>query len=154
MPGIAIVSHTGTGTAGFAMVLTCCFRIASQEASELTSARSVLPAAGSPLEGSGQERRDIGTLVRVLRWGAGALEVVTRSLDLCFGDSGRRLDDELYGILIIATSYVLGRRLAEAEGRAEAFAQLPEAGKFEKWFENRAELAFLLSQLSASRRAP
>lgn len=154
MPGIAIVSHTGTGTAGFAMVLTCCFQVAATEACELTSTRSTAAlAGGSPLEGTApQERRDIGTLVRVLRWGPAALEVVTRCLELCFGDSARRLNDELHGILLIATSYLLSRRMAEVEGRVEVGARAEAEGRFEKWFENRAELAFLLAQLSASRR--
>ena len=58
------------------------------------------------------------------------------------------LDEDLRAFLILAASFILGRRAAVREGRSDTrFGN----GAFNAFFRDRAELGFLLSHIKAAR---
>ena len=144
----AMVSHTGVGTAGYAMAVTCSFLLTLQSGRDATVRRPSQLALGSSMDGkspsdSMDERRDIASLIRVLRFGMSAKDIVDRVLDTCAA-AFLTVDDERRALLIVATSFMLGRRRAVAEGRPDTRVG---DGAFEKFFQDRAELGFLLNLL-------
>jgi hypothetical protein len=140
----AIVSHTGIGTAGYAMAVSCCFLLATSSAPPRRVSQQFL--VGSPetrhLDGC-DGMRDVASLIRVLKFGPAAKELADRALEAC-APACQHLDEELLAFLILATSFILGRRAAALEGRDDV--RVGE-GAFIAFFKDRAELGFLLSHI-------
>lgn len=148
---LAIMSHTGVGTAGYAMAISCSFILSRQHGVARTSVPQyqapLSPVPGSPdtrsfWDGS-DEPRDIASLIRVLKYGAAAKELADRALDAC-SVACQTMDDELRAFLVLATSFIIGRHTAAAEGRPDA--QVGN-GAFVQFYRDRAELEFILSHL-------
>ncbi len=145
----AIVSHTGTGMAGYVMALCCCFLMPSHSGPTRRASRTHQMLVGSPETRHLMEddTRDIASLIRVLKFGTQAKETVDRALEAC-GPSCQQLDEDLRAFLILAASFILGRRAAVREGRSDTrFGN----GAFNAFFRDRAELGFLLSHIKAAR---
>ena len=141
----AIVSHTGTGTAGYAMAIFCCFLLPSHTGPARRVSRTHQMLVGSPETRHLMEddTRDIASLIRVLKFGTLAKETVDRALEAC-GPACQQLDEDLRAFLILAASFILGRRAAVVEGRSDTrFGD----GAFNAFFRDRAELGFLLSHI-------
>ena len=142
----AIMSHTGTGTAGYAMAVSCAFLLTARNAPfRRTSQQQLL--IGSPetrhlMEG-GDEARDIASLIRVLKFGPAAKDIADAALEAC-GPACRHMEEELRAFLVLAASFMLGRRAAAQEGRSDV--QMG-SGAFVSFFKSRAELGFLLSHI-------
>ncbi len=144
----AMMSHTGVGTAGYAMAVSCSFLLTLQSGAADTAMirRPSQISMGSSMESKSpsesiDEKRDIASLIRVLRFGMSAKDTVDRVLDACAA-ACLTVDDERRALLIIVTSFMLGRRRAAMEGRPDI--QIG-GGAFERFFHDRAELGFLLN---------
>ena len=140
----AILSHTGLGTAGYAMAVSCAFLLATHHGPCRRPSQQQLiigsPDARHMLEDGA---RDIASLIRVLKYGAAAKDISDRALELC-APACQQLDEDLLAFLVLAASYVLGRRAAAREGREDV--QVGD-GAFVAFFKSRAELGFILSHL-------
>lgn len=146
----AMLSHTGHGTAGYAMAVACSFITAngySTSDDRLTRRRpsqqdiaSSLSEGKSPSEHVGGETRNIASLIRVLRFGTSAKEIVDRVVDACQKACGK-IEEGQRALLLIAVSFMLGRQRAKAEGRGDTQVG---GGAFQRFFNDRAELGFLL----------
>jgi hypothetical protein len=141
----AIVSHTGVGTAGYAMAVSCSFLLSTRSAPSRRISQQLL--VGSPdmrqVMEAGEGARDVASLIRVLKFGPAAKEIADVALDAC-APACRQLDEELRAFLILAASFILGRRAAALEGRPDfRMGQ----GAFIAFFKDRAELGFLLSHM-------
>jgi len=146
----AVLSHTGQGAAGYAMAVACGFLEAScfswsddkmprRRPSQVDMASS-LSDGKSPTEHIGGETRNIASLIRVLRFGMSARDIVDRVLEACHRACGHVGEDKR-ALLLIAASFMLGRQWARAEGRGDT--QIG-GGAFQRFFNDRAELGFLL----------
>ncbi len=140
----AIVSHTGTGTAGYAMAVACAFLRATGQGPVRRQSHAAL-VIGSPetrqvFDGGA---RDTASLIRVLKYGVVAKDIVEHALDAC-GPACQSLDENSRAFLILATSFVIGRRVAANEKRPDSKVG---DGAFTAFFHDRAELAFLLSHI-------
>jgi hypothetical protein len=136
----AIMSHTGIGTSGYAMAVSCCFLLATCADRRLSQQHMVV---GSPETRHLLEGGDIASLLRVLKFGPAAKDIADTALEAC-APACQHLDEELRAFLILAASFMLGRRSALLEGRD---AVRVGEGAFISFFNDRAELGFLLSHI-------
>lgn len=141
----AFMSHTGVGTACYAMAVTCCFLLSKRTAParRVSSQFAIGSPETRPLADGADDMRDIASLIRVLKFGPAAKDVVDRALEAC-APACQHLDDEVRAFLVLAASFILGRRAAAAEGRDDV--RLGD-GAFLSFFKDRAELGFLLSHI-------
>ena len=146
----AMLSHTGHGTAGYAMAVACSFLSASrfdlsdnhmsQRRNSAQDLASSLSEGKSLTEHMVGETRNIASLIRVLRFGMSAKDIVDQVLDACHNACGA-VEEGQRALLLIAASFMLGRQRARSEGRGDTQVG---GGAFQRFFNDRAELGFLL----------